>query len=232
VRNGPDVAANANYSFLVCSDQKACTVNYWGGTSFAAPMWAGFNALVNQQALNNGYSAPGFLNPSLYALGGGTTYSTNFHDIASGSNGQPAAAGYDPVTGWGSPKLALVANLAATAGGGTSVPRFSLSVSATNVQSIGEAAATDTVTVTPLSLFAGDVALACAGLPAGVSCNFQVQPVVIVAPRSILSSQAPVSTTVTISQTSALAPGTYPFRIIASSSSLTRSVALSLRVIQ
>ena len=48
-RNGPDVSANANFTFYVCADQTTCTANEYGGTSFAAPMWAGFIALVNQQ---------------------------------------------------------------------------------------------------------------------------------------------------------------------------------------
>ena len=49
-RNGPDVSANSNFTFYVCADQTTCTANYWGGTSFAAPMWAGYLALANQQA--------------------------------------------------------------------------------------------------------------------------------------------------------------------------------------
>src|ERR1700683_3597386 len=49
-RNGPDVSGNADFSFYVCADQKACTANYYGGTSFAAPMWAGYIALANQQS--------------------------------------------------------------------------------------------------------------------------------------------------------------------------------------
>ena len=48
-RNGPDVSANANFTFYVCADQTTCTANEYGGTSFAAPMWAGYIALVNQQ---------------------------------------------------------------------------------------------------------------------------------------------------------------------------------------
>ncbi len=53
-RNGPDVSANANFTFYVCADQTTCTANEYGGTSFAAPMWAGYIALVNQQLASNG----------------------------------------------------------------------------------------------------------------------------------------------------------------------------------
>ena len=232
LRNGPDVSANAGYSFLVCSDQKACTTNYWGGTSFAAPMWAGFIALVNQQSLINGYNPAGFLNPSLYSLGAGATYATSFHDITSGGNGLPAGTGYDPVTGWGSPKLALVSNLAAATSTDALKPRFSLGVSATNLQAASGQTATGTVTITPLRFFAGNVLLNCAGLPAGTSCTFQKNPLTVVPPRGLLSSQPPVSTTVTVSQASALAPGTYPFRVVASTPAITRSIAMSFTVTQ
>ncbi len=103
-RNGPDVTANANFTFYVCADQEACTANLYGGTSFAAPMWAGYLALTNQQAVTNGTTAPGFINPTIYPLGLGSTYGTDFWDITSGSNGFPATVGYDLASGWGSPK--------------------------------------------------------------------------------------------------------------------------------
>ena len=48
-RNGPDVSANANFTFYVCADQTTCTANEYGGTSFAAPMWAGYLALVIEE---------------------------------------------------------------------------------------------------------------------------------------------------------------------------------------
>ncbi len=69
LRNGPDVSANANFTFYVCADQTTCTANEYGGTSFAAPMWAGYMALVNQQAAANGQSTLGFINPAIYSIG-------------------------------------------------------------------------------------------------------------------------------------------------------------------
>ena len=53
LRNTPDVSANADYTFYVCADQATCTANSHGGTSFAAPMWAGYLALVNQQGASS-----------------------------------------------------------------------------------------------------------------------------------------------------------------------------------
>jgi kumamolisin len=112
-RNGPDVSANANFSFYVCADQTTCTANDYGGTSFAAPMWAGFIALVNQQLVSLGKPTIGFLNPTIYAQNITSAYSTDFHDITSGKSGSySAVTGYDLVTGWGSPKAGLINALA------------------------------------------------------------------------------------------------------------------------
>ena len=116
-RNGPDVSANANFTFYVCADQTTCTANDYGGTSFATPMWAAFIALANQQAAADSKAAVGFFNPSVYAQNesGGAltaTYTTDFHDITSGKSGTySAVTGYDLVTGWGSPKAALINTL-------------------------------------------------------------------------------------------------------------------------
>lgn len=108
-RNGPDVSANANFTFYTCADQTSCLANEYGGTSFAAPMWAGFVALVNQQA----GSHVGFINPTIYAQNVTSSYSSDFHDITSGTSGSySAVTGYDLVTGWGSPKAALINALA------------------------------------------------------------------------------------------------------------------------
>jgi subtilase family serine protease len=104
LRNGPDVSANANFTFYVCADQTTCTANEYGGTSFAAPMWAGYIALVNQQLVANGEPAIGFINPSIYAQNITSAYAADFHDITSGTSGSySAVVGYDLVTGWGTP---------------------------------------------------------------------------------------------------------------------------------
>lgn len=101
-RNSPDVAAEANTDNYICYD--GTCAGGWGGTSFAAPRWAGYLALVNQQSVANGRGTLGFINPSLYTIGLGSSYSTDFHDITSGSNGTYSAIkGFDLVTGWGSP---------------------------------------------------------------------------------------------------------------------------------
>ena len=143
-RNGPDVSANSNFTFYVCADQTTCTANLYGGTSFAAPMWAGYLALANQQAATNGDPAPGFINPAIYPLGLGSTYSTLFHDITSGSNGFPAVTGYDLATGWGSPNGAGLINALAPA----TASDFTISVSPSSITVAPGSSGATTVTTT------------------------------------------------------------------------------------
>jgi kumamolisin len=101
-RNAPDVAAEANTDNYYCANG-FCSEGL-GGTSLAAPTWAGFMALVNEQNLANEETIEGFLNPTIYAIGVSSSYATYFHDITNGSNGTySAVTGYDLVTGWGSP---------------------------------------------------------------------------------------------------------------------------------
>jgi kumamolisin len=112
-RNGPDVAANANFSFYTCANQTACRANYYGGTSFAAPMWAAYVALINQQRAKRGRSSIGFINPTIYAQNVTSKYAAGFHDIHTGkADRNLAVKGYDLATGWGSPKAGLINVLA------------------------------------------------------------------------------------------------------------------------
>ncbi|MEV6510479.1 S53 family peptidase [Streptomyces sp. NPDC051642] len=103
-RQVPDVSAHANPSPGV-SIYSQGTWTSVGGTSAAAPEWAAFGALYNQQAAAAGKANLGFANPALYTASG-----TGFHDITSGSNGSySAATGWDFTTGWGSYNAATLA---------------------------------------------------------------------------------------------------------------------------
>ncbi|HEY2714058.1 MAG TPA: S53 family peptidase [Chthoniobacterales bacterium] len=102
MRNGPDVAMEGDFQNYICHDG-GCDGG-WGGTSFAAPEWAGYLSLANQQATTQSKPTVGFVNPTLYKVGEKTIYTSNFHDILTGSNsGFSCVAGFDLVTGWGSP---------------------------------------------------------------------------------------------------------------------------------
>jgi subtilase family serine protease len=80
-----------------------------GGTSAAAPFWAGLIALADQEA---GHPL-GFVNPAIYRIAQGPLYHKAFHDITTGNNtvslngvtitGYEAGSDWDPVTGWGTP---------------------------------------------------------------------------------------------------------------------------------
>jgi len=156
LRNGPDISANANYTFYVCADQTTCSENEYGGTSFAAPMWAAYIALTNQQAGQNGNPPVGFINPTLYTLGLSSSYNTDFHDITSGSNGFQATVGYDLVTGWGSPNGANL--IVALAGSGSS-GSFTLSASPNKIRIAQGTSAKSTITSTTTGGFDSAVTL-------------------------------------------------------------------------
>ncbi|MFI2199877.1 protease pro-enzyme activation domain-containing protein [Streptomyces sp. NPDC020192] len=104
-RQVPDVSAHANPTPGVSIYSQGSWSSV-GGTSAAAPEWAAFAALYNQQAKAAGKANLGFANPALYSAAG-----TGFHDITSGSNGAySATTGWDFTTGWGSYNAATLAN--------------------------------------------------------------------------------------------------------------------------
>lgn len=92
-------------------------VKQFGGTSWSAPVWAGFSAMINQARKQNGRGPLGLLNPQIYPLGG----TPNFRDVVSGSNGAySAASAYDMATGLGVPQMSSL--LVSLAGTGTTAP--------------------------------------------------------------------------------------------------------------
>jgi len=144
-RDVPDIALASsifNPGYLFCtSDQSAwqqnqvgsCSAGFRdaitgdltaaGGTSFAAPIFAGIMAIVNQR---KGYvTGSGLVNPNLYQLASNSdTYASAFHDVTAGDNacdsgsnyclgmiGFAATPGYDQVTGLGAVDLAHLASV-------------------------------------------------------------------------------------------------------------------------
>ena len=202
MRDVPDLAFTSSSShdgYIICS-QGSCQTGYRrdsdqtftviGGTSAAAPTFAGVAALVNQRLGGR----QGNLNPQLYnllqlyPLPGSTATSWVFNDIPSGNNNVPcqpstpdcppidfygysASAGYDLVTGWGS--VDATAFLHALSG--TPNPHFVLlpplidvSVAAGNTNGIV------LVNVVPKEGFTGTIALSCSvsSSLSGVTCSF------------------------------------------------------------
>lgn len=102
-RETPDVSAVADPATSAQIDVQGHFIQE-GGTSQAAPIWAGMMALIDQYLGSKKLHEAGFLNPALYALAGSTQRYPPFHDITVGTNlVYPATAGYDLATGLGTP---------------------------------------------------------------------------------------------------------------------------------
>jgi subtilase family serine protease len=150
-RDVPDIAFNAGANhdgYIICS-QGSCTngflsssntLDVFGGTSFVAPTFAGLVAVIEQKLSVTPVTAGiGNVNPVLYGLANGPTYSSIFHDITTGNNSVPcsqgtpncpnggsigynAVPGYDQASGLGTIDANVLANSWATAvpaGGGS-----------------------------------------------------------------------------------------------------------------
>jgi subtilase family serine protease len=135
-----------------------------GGTSAGAPQWAALLAIVNSGNTKLASASFGTSN-ALYGAAAGAPsnppYTTNYHDITSGSNGCSqsvcnAGPGYDEVTGLGSPQANnLIPYLTPTCGisfpSGTSINYGTITPGATSAEqtltlhNTGNVAATLTV---------------------------------------------------------------------------------------
>ncbi len=80
------------------------------GTSCATPTASSVLSLVNDALLAAGKPTLGFLNPLLYKSLGAAAFTDVTVGSASGCNraGFPAKTGWDPVTGWGTPKFKAI----------------------------------------------------------------------------------------------------------------------------
>jgi len=122
-RGVPDVAGDAasvgGMALVLSNGGQNYVIVATGGTSAAAPFWAGLIALADQEARRS----LGFVNPAIYRIARGPSYHAAFHDITTGNNtvdippvtitGYQAASGWDPVTGWGTPDAQVLIPLLA-----------------------------------------------------------------------------------------------------------------------
>lgn len=89
-----DITGSCSNGFRDSSDEYLTIA---GGTSFAAPIFAGMLAIISQKENSTGQ---GLINSTLYALAAdSTTYASAFHDITSGSNECTAGSSYCSSTG-------------------------------------------------------------------------------------------------------------------------------------
>jgi hypothetical protein len=135
VRTVPDVAFEADprsgfavYDSFTSGNERGGGWLVVGGTSAGAPQWAGLIALADQGRALHGQGSLSNAQAAIYGLP-----AADFHNVVSGSNGYRAGAGYNLVTGRGSPKADLIVqNLA---GGSTAaVTTITLPQTATAVE--------------------------------------------------------------------------------------------------
>eukprot|EP00051_Salpingoeca_urceolata_P029799 m.491036 g.491036 ORF g.491036 m.491036 type:complete len:585 (+) comp29051_c0_seq1:231-1985(+) len=103
-RATPDVAAVGTNYVVYSGGGSAGTLS---GTSAATPTFAGMVTLINDALIGAGKPPVGFVNPALYAAGpagaAGVDVTTGNNKDGNCPNGFAGAAGWDPVTGLGTP---------------------------------------------------------------------------------------------------------------------------------
>ncbi len=100
VRGAPDVGMDADPDSGFPVETPSGTIEV-GGNSLATPLWAGTLATIEGAA-----GTHDFAGPVLYAVGKDpVAYNASFHQVTSGNNGYAATAGWDPLTGIGSPNI-------------------------------------------------------------------------------------------------------------------------------
>ncbi len=219
-RNYPDVAMPGTDIFTVY--RNGTVVGATGGTSASSPLWAGFMALVNQQAAALGKPAVGFVNPAIYAIGKGprATYTNCFHDIITGNtftsqnpSRYPALPGYDLCTGWGTPTGSNTIN--ALVGTGTNDFTFYPSQGVFKLVAGGSANAT--LTLTRMNGLGGSATFSISGVPEGVT--------------ALISPTATTNTTsLSLTTRSNTIPGNYNLTLTGTMGSLTHSSTLLLTI--
>lgn len=219
-RNYPDVSMPADGVFLV--SRNGTSIGSVGGTSCASPLWAGFMALVNQQAASLGNPPVGFPNPAIYAIGKGSysTYANVFHDITTGNNYDSqnptrfgATIGYDLCTGWGTPRGS--STIAALASVGTNDFQFYSTPDTLTIVPGGTA--TTMINVAHMNGATGPVAFSISGLRTGLGAVFS-------------PSSTTTSNLLTLVTANTITPGTNLLTITGTSGGLSHSVTMMLIV--
>lgn len=157
---GQGQQASCNSGFRDSSTQDLTVA---GGTSFAAPIFAGMLTIINQKENSTGQ---GLINPTLYTLASNSsTYASAFHDITSGGNQctagsqycssagaseYSATTGYDMATGLGSIDLDNLLT-SWTPGSSASLKPTITALSATTSTPASGAGDTISITVSPQS---------------------------------------------------------------------------------
>lgn len=223
-RDVPDISLNASThdGYIIEMNGSLYVV---GGTSAPTPALGGLMALTAQKAA----ARLGNANPGLYALAASQANAgpAVFHDAVGGNNSVPgetgfnAGSGYDLATGLGSVDATLLVNH--WGGGATSNPSLQLSVGAPSVSLAQGASTSMTLNVSVSGGFTSAVTLSAGTLPSGLTASFT--PSGFAAPGS-------GSSTLKLTSTASLVPGTYNLSITASGGGLNQSAPLAVVVQQ
>jgi pseudomonalisin len=191
-----------------------------GGTSAAAPSFAGLMALVAQHAA----ARQGNANTAFYTLAakqksGGAAV---FHDVNSGNNSVPglsgftASSGYDQATGLGSVDAYVMVSHWSDA---TVAPTFHAALSTSSLTVAAGSNNTVTLTVTVSGGFDAPVSFSVTGLPSGISSAF-----------SAVRLSAPGSGTSVLKLTAAsnMKIGVYSATVAATSGTSTQHLPLAI----
>jgi len=193
-RSVADVSFNADPAtgqYVAIMNPGSSTVNWIsvGGTSLAAPQWAGLVAIANAMRATSAKAAMGLPHAMLYnqiaSVPG--TYASAFKDITTGLNGSCAVCiskvGFDAPSGLGTPN---VTNLL-TVLSGASIPAVAPVVTPASITGRVGTALTFTASVTS----ANAVTLTLGGAPAGMA----------ISPAGIVSWAVPVAGTYNVTVT-------------------------------
>ncbi|MEO7022456.1 MAG: protease pro-enzyme activation domain-containing protein [Ktedonobacteraceae bacterium] len=224
-RHVPDVSADADpasgYSVYCTASAAQCPSAGWvtiGGTSAAAPLWAGMAADTNAYLVSQGKHTLGNVDTELYTLFNTSQPFSAYHDVTTGNNlHYNAGTGYDLASGIGTPDAW---NFARDVAGTTSTSNdFSLSANPTSLSIAQGSNATATMSTTVISGSAAAVSLTASVSPAG--------PTVSLNPTSVTAGG---SATLTVSVGSSVAAGTYTVTVTGTEGSATHTASVAITV--
>jgi subtilase family serine protease len=229
MRHVPDVSADADpntgYSVYCTVSAAGCSSGSagWivvGGTSAAAPLWAGVAADTNAYLASQGKSGLGNVNAKLYTLFNTSQSFTAYHDITTGNNlYYNAGPGYDVASGIGSPDAWNFARDAAGTSSGGGGNDFSISASPSSLSITPGGSGTSSISTAVTSGSASTVSLSASVSPSG--------PTASLSPTSVTAGN---SSTLTINVGSSVASGTYTVTVTGTEGSVSHNTTVTVTV--
>ena len=178
---------------------------YWGYISAGgiAPVWLGEFGTTNNSADIEGTAAgsQGQWFQSLVAFLGATPAIQWTYWALNGEDSYGLLDSNYDQTPASALKQSLLAGIQSSMGGSTPTPSFTLALSSSSLTLAPGASATDTISVTDMGGFSGNVTLAVSGLPAGVTAALATNPTTATSALTLTASSAAAAGTATITVT-------------------------------